>query len=71
MQPFLGYMALAGCIFVLVVANSALMWKKFHPTPFLSTFLLVSSEVVSHLCIPYLTRAANCIFRPVHYTESF
>ncbi|XWW93005.1 hypothetical protein V2A60_000933 [Cordyceps javanica] len=42
MQPFLGYMALAGCLFVLVVANSALLWKKFHPTPFLSTFLLVS-----------------------------
>ncbi|KAJ6785980.1 hypothetical protein PWT90_06275 [Aphanocladium album] len=40
MQPFLGYMALGGCLFVLIIANSALLWKKFHPTPFLSTFLL-------------------------------
>ncbi|GJN78914.1 hypothetical protein PLIIFM63780_002425 [Purpureocillium lilacinum] len=40
MQPALAYMALAGCIFILVVSNSALLWNGFHATPFLSTFLL-------------------------------
>lgn len=54
MQPFLGYAALAGCLFVLIVANSALMWKKFHPTPFLSTFLLVR-EIYSTNLIEVLT----------------
>ncbi|UNI16544.1 hypothetical protein JDV02_002970 [Purpureocillium takamizusanense] len=40
MQPALAYMALGGCIFILVVSNSALLWNGFHATPFLSTFLL-------------------------------
>ncbi|KND92785.1 Arginine permease [Tolypocladium ophioglossoides CBS 100239] len=40
LQPVLAYLALAGCLFILVVSNSALLWNRFHPTPFLSTFLL-------------------------------
>ncbi|EED20720.1 proline-specific permease, putative [Talaromyces stipitatus ATCC 10500] len=40
-QPFLAYAALAGCMFVLVVANSAALWDGFHVMPFLSSYLIV------------------------------
>jgi amino acid transporter len=40
-QPFLAYAALVGCIFVLVVANSAALWNGFHVMPFLSSYLIV------------------------------
>lgn len=40
-QPFLAYAALAGCIFVLAVANSAALWDGFHVMPFLSSYLIV------------------------------
>ncbi|KAL2812739.1 amino acid permease-domain-containing protein [Aspergillus granulosus] len=40
-QPVLAYVALAGCIFVLVVANGAYLWRGFHKFPFLSSYLFV------------------------------
>ncbi|PCH02419.1 Amino acid/polyamine transporter I [Penicillium occitanis (nom. inval.)] len=40
-QPFLAYAALTGCIFVLVVANSAALWGGFYVMPFLSSYLIV------------------------------
>lgn len=41
-QPFLAYMALIGCLFLLVVSNGAAVWKGFHVLPFLSAYLVVS-----------------------------
>lgn len=41
LQPYLAYAAFAGCIFVLLVANSAALWNGFLVMPFLSSFLIV------------------------------
>lgn len=38
-QPFTMVLALAGCLFVLVIANGAALWKGFNKTPFLSAYL--------------------------------
>jgi amino acid transporter len=40
-QPLLAYLALAGCMFVLLVANGAALWNGFHLLPFLSSYLTV------------------------------
>uniref|UniRef100_A0A093V3R3 Arginine permease n=1 Tax=Talaromyces marneffei PM1 TaxID=1077442 RepID=A0A093V3R3_TALMA len=45
-QPFLAYAALAGCMFVLVVANSAALWGGFYVMPFLSSYLIVMVFIV-------------------------
>ncbi|KAL2826297.1 amino acid permease-domain-containing protein [Aspergillus cavernicola] len=41
LQPFLAYIALAGCLFILIVANGAFLWRRFHLFPFLSSYLFV------------------------------
>jgi amino acid transporter len=38
-QPITAYASLATCLFILVVANSAGLWKEFHVQPFLSAYL--------------------------------
>ncbi|OGE50939.1 hypothetical protein PENARI_c015G08367 [Penicillium arizonense] len=40
-QPLLAYLALSGCIFVLLVANGAALWNGFHLLPFLASYLTV------------------------------
>jgi hypothetical protein len=47
-QPLLAYLALAGCVFVLVVANGAALWKDFHLLPFLSAYLAVRRPSPGH-----------------------
>ncbi|KAJ5133678.1 uncharacterized protein N7443_004698 [Penicillium atrosanguineum] len=41
-QPVLAYLALAGCIFVLIIANGAALWKGWHLLPFLSAYLTIA-----------------------------
>ncbi|KAL4742686.1 hypothetical protein BDV11DRAFT_167080 [Aspergillus similis] len=41
LQPYLGYLALVGCLFVLIVANGASLWGGFYLFPFLSSFLFI------------------------------
>jgi amino acid transporter len=43
LQPVLAYIALAGCLFILIVANGASLWGKFYTFPFLSSYLVVST----------------------------
>lgn len=38
-QPFTAFASLAGCIFILVVADGAALWKEFQVQPFLSAYL--------------------------------
>ncbi|KAJ6105480.1 proline-specific permease [Penicillium capsulatum] len=38
-QPFLAYVALTGCLFVLLVANGAALWNGFYLLPFLAAYL--------------------------------
>ncbi|CEL10374.1 hypothetical protein ASPCAL13495 [Aspergillus calidoustus] len=45
-QPVLAYMALVGCLFILLVANGAFLWKGFHKFPFLSGYLFLIAFVV-------------------------
>lgn len=61
MQPALAYMALAGCIFILVVSNSALLWNGFHATPFLSTFLLVRQPFSQSSPPPMSPKCFRCL----------
>jgi len=41
-QPLLAYVALIGCLFVLLVCNNAALWNGWHLMPFLSSYLIVS-----------------------------
>jgi amino acid transporter len=43
-QPVLAYLALAGCLFILLVTNGAFLWKGFHKFPFLSGYLFVRAS---------------------------
>ncbi|CZS75080.1 unnamed protein product [Fusarium graminearum] len=38
-QPFLASLALLGCVLVLLLFNSAFLWKEFHIVPFLAGYL--------------------------------
>jgi amino acid transporter len=38
-QPITAYASLAACLFILIVANGAGLWKEFHVQPFLSAYL--------------------------------
>lgn len=40
-QPFTAFASLAGCLFVLIVADGAALWIKFRAHPFLSAYLSV------------------------------
>ena len=42
-QPITAYASLFACLFILVVANGAGLWKELHIQPFLSAYLAVSS----------------------------
>jgi amino acid permease len=41
-QPITAYASLIACLFILIVANGAGLWKEFHVQPFLSAYLAVS-----------------------------
>jgi yeast amino acid transporter len=41
-QPFTAYAAIAGCLFILIIANGASLWKEFNANAFLSAYLAVS-----------------------------
>lgn len=43
-QPLLAYIAFSGCVFILVVAGGAALWKGFHRLPFLAPYLTVRSH---------------------------
>ncbi|KAH7401698.1 amino acid permease/ SLC12A domain-containing protein [Pyrenochaeta sp. MPI-SDFR-AT-0127] len=38
-QPITAYLSLAACLFILIVANGASLWKSFHVQPFLAAYL--------------------------------
>ncbi|KAH7083883.1 amino acid permease/ SLC12A domain-containing protein [Paraphoma chrysanthemicola] len=38
-QPITAYASLFACLFILVIANGAGLWKEFHVQPFLSAYL--------------------------------
>ncbi|KAH7192825.1 amino acid permease-domain-containing protein [Fusarium flagelliforme] len=40
-QPFLAWVALFACLFVLLICNSASIWKDLHLVPFLTAYLPV------------------------------
>jgi yeast amino acid transporter len=41
-QPFTAYAALTSCLFLLIVANGASLWKEWNINAFLSAYLAVS-----------------------------
>lgn len=40
-QPFTALASLIGCLFILIVADGAALWKHFRTQPFLSAYLSV------------------------------
>jgi hypothetical protein len=44
-RPITAYLSLMACLFILIVANGAGLWKEFHIQPFLSAYLAVSLEI--------------------------
>lgn len=51
-QPLTMYVALAGCLFVLLVADGAALWAGFHYTSFISGYLAVSLRAFKNLPSP-------------------
>lgn len=56
------YAAVLGCLFVLIVADGAALWKAFHAQSFLTAYLAVSHPSTlsfvaprRHICI-YMTK---------------
>ena len=47
-QPITAYASLIACLFILVIANGASLWKDFHVQPFLSAYLAVSCHCFLH-----------------------
>ena len=41
-QPFTAWLALIGCLFIVIIANGASLWIRFRPSPFLGAYLAVS-----------------------------
>lgn len=54
-QPLLAYLAFAGCLFILIVANGASLWKEFNIVPFLSSYLIVCAPATRHSQMNSLT----------------
>ncbi|KAI0126146.1 amino acid transporter [Xylariales sp. AK1849] len=40
-QPLLAYLALFGCLFILIVSNGSVLWKNWDIVPFLFSYLIV------------------------------
>lgn len=47
-QPFTAYVSLAGCLFILIVANGVSLWNGFRPQTFFSAYLAVRSIFQLH-----------------------
>ncbi|KAK5993764.1 Lysine/arginine permease CAN1-like protein [Cladobotryum mycophilum] len=41
LQPFLAYVALAGCLIILVIVDGAVLWNAFDTSSFLSAYLVI------------------------------
>jgi hypothetical protein len=41
-QPITAYVAIASCLFILIIANGASLWKNWNTNAFLSAYLAVS-----------------------------
>ncbi|KAL5622413.1 hypothetical protein FOBRF1_001663 [Fusarium oxysporum] len=50
-QPFLAWVALILCILVLVVFNSAFLWKGFYLVPFLMGYIPIFAFIFIWLCL--------------------
>jgi amino acid transporter len=44
-QPITAYASLLGCLFILVVANGASLWKEVNALPLVSAYLAVSGKL--------------------------
>ncbi|KAH6885938.1 putative proline-specific permease [Thelonectria olida] len=52
-QPYLSWVALGGCLFILVVADGSPLWHRFKPVPFLSGYLFVIVFVLLWAVLKY------------------
>jgi hypothetical protein len=53
-QPFTAFASLAGCLFILIVANGASLWIGFHLQTLFSAYLAVRSTFHPHTEISQL-----------------
>ncbi|KAL3481351.1 amino acid permease-domain-containing protein [Aspergillus californicus] len=59
-QPYLAYLALAGCLFIMIVANGASLWAGFVVFPFLSGYLFVFIFIGVWILLKVLRGAKWC-----------
>jgi len=69
-QPITAWLSLAACLFILVIANGASLWKEFNIAPFLSAYLAVSLTYLSILFFHANSVIANLLPRPLGIPES-
>ncbi|KAH3913113.1 hypothetical protein HBI56_087620 [Parastagonospora nodorum] len=55
-QPITAYASLFACLFILVVANGAGLWKEFHIQPFLSAYLAPICFIVLWISLKVLRK---------------
>ncbi|KAF2027485.1 hypothetical protein EK21DRAFT_102555 [Setomelanomma holmii] len=55
-QPITAYASLAACLFILVIANGAGVWKEFHVQPFLSAYLAPICFIVMWVTLKVLRK---------------
>ncbi|KAF4827276.1 Arginine permease CAN1 [Colletotrichum tropicale] len=67
-QPFLAYMALISCLFLLLVSNGAALWKSFNILPFLSAYLAIFVFLALWACLK-LFRGAKWSFEDLSDRE--
>ena len=69
-QPITAYASLIACLFILIVANGASLWKEFHMQPFLAAYLAVRLLLVDVSHRPADNPLALLFLSTMGHTES-
>jgi amino acid permease len=69
-QPITAYASLAACLFILIVANGAGLWKDFHVQPFLSAYLAVSTTNLEESELLLIVLLADMFHHTMDFVEN-
>jgi hypothetical protein len=62
--------SLAACLFILIVANGAELWKEFRVQPFLSAYLAVGTTNLEESELLLIISLANMFHHTLDFVES-
>jgi len=57
-QPFTAYIAITGCLFILIIASGAALWKKWNTNAFLSAYLAPICFVILWIVLKIMRNAS-------------